>query len=59
MLNAQMDVTTASRQVGYVSSSQFIREYGRMFGNAPARDVAQLREREEVGQGRPSLVTVA
>lgn len=47
MLNAQMDVTTASRRVGYVSTSQFIREYGRMFGNAPARDVALLRERGE------------
>ena len=46
MLNAQMDVTTASRRVGYVSSSQFIREYGRLFGNAPARDIASLR-----GQG--------
>lgn len=48
MLNAGMDVTTASRRVGYVSSSQFIREYGRMFGNAPARDIALLRERGQV-----------
>ncbi|WP_216329222.1 AraC family transcriptional regulator [Deinococcus aestuarii] len=44
MLVGGLDVTTASRQVGYVSSSQFIREYGRLFGNAPARDIALLRE---------------
>lgn len=44
MLTQMLDVTTASRQVGYVSSSQFIREYGRLFGNAPARDMALLRE---------------
>lgn len=44
MLNARLDVTTASRRVGYVSASQFIREYGRLFGNAPARDIALLRE---------------
>lgn len=52
MLTGGMDVTTASRQVGYVSSSQFIREYGRLFGNAPARDVALLREQ---GQARAAL----
>jgi AraC-like DNA-binding protein len=48
MLNAGLDVTTASRRVGYVSSSQFIREYGRMFGNAPARDVTLLREQSQL-----------
>lgn len=35
-----MDVTTTSRQVGHMSSSQFIW----LFGNAPAREVARLRE---------------
>lgn len=50
MMAERKDVTTASRQVGYVSSSQFIREYGRMFGNAPARDVAALREKEGAAQ---------
>lgn len=44
MLTSSMDVSSAGRQVGYVSASQFIREYGRLFGNAPARDVALLRQ---------------
>jgi len=44
MLTSSMDVSSAGRQVGYISASQFIREYGRLFGNAPARDVALLRQ---------------
>jgi AraC-like DNA-binding protein len=44
MLTTMMDATVASRQVGYLSASQFSREYGRFFGNAPTRDVARLRE---------------
>ncbi|GGJ77822.1 AraC family transcriptional regulator [Deinococcus aquiradiocola] len=47
MLTANMDVAGAGRQVGYVSASQFIREYRRLFGNAPARDVALLRQQGE------------
>jgi transcriptional regulator GlxA family with amidase domain len=30
--------------VGYLSASQFSREYTRLFGNAPTRDVASLRQ---------------
>ncbi|THF87384.1 AraC family transcriptional regulator [Deinococcus sp. KSM4-11] len=44
MLTGRVDATTASRQVGYASASQFTREYGRLFGLAPSRDIAQLRE---------------
>lgn len=44
MLASRMDASTASRQVGYGSASQFTREYGRLFGNAPSRDIARLRE---------------
>lgn len=44
MLASRMDATTASLQVGYLSASQFSREYGRMFGSAPSRDIARLRE---------------
>ena len=44
MLSAMMDAGTASRHVGYVSASQFSREYGRFFGSVPTKDVARLRE---------------
>jgi transcriptional regulator GlxA family with amidase domain len=30
--------------VGYLSASQFSREYTRLFGTAPTRDVARLRQ---------------
>jgi len=39
MLTAMMDAGDASRRVGYLSASQFSREYGRFFGNAPTRDI--------------------
>jgi Transcriptional regulator containing an amidase domain and an AraC-type DNA-binding HTH domain len=44
MLTAMLDAGEASRRVGYVSASQFSREYGRFFGAAPTRDVHRLRE---------------
>ena len=44
MLSPMMDAGTASRHVGYVSASQFSREYGRFFGSTPTRDIARLRE---------------
>lgn len=44
MLARMLDVGTASRQVGYLSVSQFSREYRRFFGHAPSKDLAQLRE---------------
>jgi AraC-like DNA-binding protein len=44
MLSAMMDAADACRHVGYLSASQFSREYGRFFGSAPTRDIARLRE---------------
>lgn len=44
MLSRSMDASVASRQVGYLSPSQFSREYARFFGAAPTKDVARLRE---------------
>lgn len=44
MLIEQTDAATASFAVGYESPSQFSREYSRLFGNSPARDIAVLRE---------------
>ena len=47
MLMNLLDAGTAGRRVGYQSPSQFAREYGRYFGNAPTKDVARLREQAE------------
>ena len=44
MLTGMMDAGISSRQVGYLSASQFSREYGRFFGAAPTQDIAKLRE---------------
>jgi len=44
MLSTMMDAGTASQHVGYLSASQFSREYSRFFGSAPTRDIAKLRQ---------------
>lgn len=44
MLADRLDAATAAFRVGYESPSQFSREYRRMFGAPPLRDIAQLRE---------------
>jgi len=44
MLAEDLDATRAAYQVGYESSSQFSREYRRLFGAPPLRDVAKLRQ---------------
>ncbi len=44
MLTNMVDVGLSSRQIGYISASQFSREYGRFFGEAPSQDIAKLRE---------------
>ncbi len=43
MLAEEANVETAAFQVGYESPSQFSREYSRLFGMPPRRDVAALR----------------
>jgi AraC-like DNA-binding protein len=44
MLTERQDATTAAFQVGYESPSQFSREYGRLFGAPPLRDITSLRQ---------------
>ncbi len=44
MLSTTMDAGTASQRVGYLSASQFSREYSRFFGSAPTRDIGRLRQ---------------
>ena len=39
-----LDAATSAYRVGYESTSQFSREYARMFGNPPARDVSLLKQ---------------
>jgi len=44
MLATGMDANLACQRVGYLSASQFSREYARHFGSAPTRDMVRLRE---------------
>jgi AraC-like DNA-binding protein len=44
MMFQEMDATEACHRVGYLSSSQFSREYSRFFGAAPTRDIARARQ---------------
>jgi AraC-like DNA-binding protein len=44
MLTERSDAATAALQVGYESPSQFSREYRRLFGAPPVRDITSLRE---------------
>jgi AraC-like DNA-binding protein len=43
MLSKAMDAAAAGHAVGYESPSQFSREYRRLFGAPPVRDIAELR----------------
>lgn len=43
MLTEHLDAATAAFQVGYESPSQFSREYNRLFGAPPLRDITKLR----------------
>ncbi len=42
MLFQNLDASRACHQVGYLSPSQFSREYARFFGSAPTKDIARL-----------------
>lgn len=54
MLNEHKDVSTAAFKVGYESPSQFSREYSRLFGVPPKRDITVLRGQGGVVEGRQS-----
>lgn len=49
MLNEQQDASSAAFKVGYESPSQFSREYSRLFGAAPKRDIVALRGQRRSG----------
>jgi len=44
MFTEHLDASTAAFQVGYESPSQFNREYSRLFGVPPLRDIKKLRQ---------------
>lgn len=44
MLSVGADAAHAAYRVGYESPSRFSREYARMFGNPPARDISLIRQ---------------
>lgn len=44
MLGENLDATSAAYRVGYDDASHFNREYKRLFGTPPMRDVERLRE---------------
>ncbi|WP_300163854.1 AraC family transcriptional regulator [Solidesulfovibrio sp.] len=44
MLTEHLDAASAAFQVGYESHTQFSREYSRMFGAPPLRDIKSIRQ---------------
>ncbi|MGN7438598.1 MAG: AraC family transcriptional regulator [Alcanivorax sp.] len=44
MIVNKQDAATTAHQVGYESAPQFSREYARMFGNPPIRDISILKQ---------------
>ena len=44
MLTERLDAAGAAFQVGYESPSQFSREYSRLFGSPPLRDIMNFRQ---------------
>ena len=46
MIANEMDAASTAYTVGYESPSQFSREYARMFGNPPGRDISLLKQQE-------------
>lgn len=55
MLAEHIDAASASFQVGYESPSQFSREYSRLYGAPPVRDIMALRQLDS--DSRPLQLT--
>ncbi len=51
MLAENQDAAAAAFKVGYESPSQFSREYNRLFGNSPLRDITNLRQMANSEEG--------
>lgn len=48
MFTSNLDVATAAYRVGYESTSHFSREYSRMFGKPPGRDIKTLKTDKKI-----------
>jgi AraC-like DNA-binding protein len=48
MLGEGLDASDAGFRVGYNDASHFSRDYRRLFGDPPMRDVRRLREESEL-----------
>ncbi len=55
----RLDVGSAGYQVGYQSPSQFSREYSRMFGVPPSRDIGQEHGHQSAGRARTLAAATA
>lgn len=51
MLTEHSDAASAAFQVGYESPSQFSREYSRLYGSPPARDIMTMRQQAKSVSG--------
>ncbi len=58
MLNEDLDAASAAFEVGYESPSQFSREYTRLFGTPPKRDIEGLRRKAENFEGSPRIPSI-
>lgn len=56
LLTEEMDAGAVALYVGYESATQFNREYRRLFGAPPIRDVKSLRSSLETGNDAATLV---
>ena len=54
MLNENLDAGSAGGRVGYESASQFSREYSRLFGAPPQRDITRMRIAPVAGAALPN-----
>ena len=62
LVTRAVSAETAAYEVGYESSSQFSREYARMFGAPPRRDVKDVKAGIEEARGRdgpPEIISQA